>query len=160
MRDTGPTEVAPAQNMCSGPDRRAPELTEEVTTSTASQPRAPFLAVVTHDGANPAVIQIEMESTTRFLDEYGRLWDRTTRRALFPGGQDMTLLLPGEPGHEAPVTKRRIMLHEREAADSLKAALDQSRSISDRITSAANAASLLGSVKSDQARLRRLGSEN
>lgn len=41
--------------------------------STPNEPRAPFPAVVAHDGANPAVVQIEMESTTRLLDEYGRL---------------------------------------------------------------------------------------
>ena len=71
----------------------------------------------------------------------------------------MSLLLPGEPGHEVPATERRIVLNELDATRKLKSALDQSQPIGDRARPAADAASLLGTVKSDQIRLRQLQHE-
>lgn len=72
----------------------------------------------------------------------------------------MSLLLPGEPGHEAPATERRIVLNELDAAKKLRSALDQSQPIGDRARAAADAASALGQVESDQVRLRQLQHED
>lgn len=55
--------------------------------------------------------------------------------------------------------ERRIVLNELNATRKLKSALDQSQPIGERIRAAANAASVLSQVESDQIRLRQLKHE-